>query len=520
VLDGPSKTIKVKSGTTDVVKMGRLSTAPDVYGIEIKDPATGNLVLSSGAGLGNGVVKSANLASGQGVNWMYNSDAQLNTDGWYPSFSSAGIPLPTIGRNVDAGNTIPGTGLMYWFVPATYAANLVFDIANCGQNGNRYPVQAGQRYEASGYAGVWRAKGVEVFILWLNASGTGISESHGNQVLNQGGFVRLNQLGRTHIIAVAPVGAVSAQINFRVTTNGGTNPYGMVTQAYFGPATVNQSEVSPWVPGPNPVAAAGVAGLGALATVSSVDYNAHLTNKPQFGGFAYLNQINNANVSTYIASAAIGDAHIATLNAAKIRAGMIDALDINVRYGSINVIDSNNANRVRMKIGHVPGYAYGFYCYDNNGNVTFEASGARNYLNGAIIGNAEIGTLKLAGESVLIPRSASTTTFRTGNGGYQAVLQFPMVVPHATRLILMASTWLSFPNGPKNWKIRGQIYNNATGASVYQIDREGGAYNDAPAMSGDVQVGAGSYNCVLWWYGINADVKFHQANMIVLGAMR
>jgi hypothetical protein len=256
-----------------------------------------------------------------------------------------------------------------------------------------------------------------------------------------------------------------------------------------------------------------------MARENSINWNSHIVNIPAFGNFAYLaGPITAANVSTYIASAAIGDAHVSTLNAAKLRAGMIDALDINVRYGSINVIDSNNANKVRMKIGHAPGYAYGFYCYDGNGIVTFEASAVRNYLNGAIIGNAEIGTLKLAGESVIVPRSASTTVAKLGNGAFQQVLSFTITIPQPARLLMFVSLSQGFNAGSKPWIVRGQIYKSD--GSDYFVDRSGGAYNDAPALSGDCLAPAGTHTCVVWWQASDSTVRMGQANMVVMGAMR
>lgn len=54
-----------------------------------------------------------------------------------------------------------------------------------------------------------------------------------------------------------------------------------------------------------------VSGLGSLATQNSVDWNTQLVNIPGFGNFAFLSSITSANISTYIASAAIGTAYLA-----------------------------------------------------------------------------------------------------------------------------------------------------------------------------------------------------------------
>jgi hypothetical protein len=61
----------------------------------------------------------------------------------------------------------------------------------------------------------------------------------------------------------------------------------------------------------NSVTTGQVTGLGTLATQNSVNWNSQITNIPAFGNFAYLSSITAANISTYIAGAAIGEAYIA-----------------------------------------------------------------------------------------------------------------------------------------------------------------------------------------------------------------
>lgn len=63
-----------------------------------------------------------------------------------------------------------------------------------------------------------------------------------------------------------------------------------------------------------------VTGLGDLATQDTVSGTTQVTG---LGGFAYLSSITSANISTYIASAAIGNAYISSLSATKLTAGSI-----------------------------------------------------------------------------------------------------------------------------------------------------------------------------------------------------
>ena len=89
-------------------------------------------------------------------------------------------------------------------------------------------------------------------------------------------------------------------------------------------------------------------GLGSLATSNSVNWNTQLTNIPSFGNFAYISTITEANISSYIASTAIGTAYIANgaITNAKIFDGSITSAKIqdgevtNAKIGSF--IQSSN----------------------------------------------------------------------------------------------------------------------------------------------------------------------------------
>ena len=63
-----------------------------------------------------------------------------------------------------------------------------------------------------------------------------------------------------------------------------------------------------------------ITGLGALATQNTVSGTTQVTG---LGNFSYLNTITSANISTYIAGAAIGSAYISNLSATKITAGSL-----------------------------------------------------------------------------------------------------------------------------------------------------------------------------------------------------
>lgn len=120
----------------------------------------------------------------------------------------------------------------------------------------------------------------------------------------------------------------------------------------------------------NTVSTGQVTGLGTLATQNSVNWNTQISNIPAFGNFAYLNSITSANISTYIAGAAIGTAYIAN-------AAITEALIANLAVGSAKIQDAAITN--------------------------------------AKIGSAAVDTLKIGGNAVTVPTYGSLITGHTSN---------------------------------------------------------------------------------------------------------
>ena len=83
----------------------------------------------------------------------------------------------------------------------------------------------------------------------------------------------------------------------------------------------------------NSVSSGQVSGLGSLATQNSVNWYTQISNIPSFGNFAYLNSITSANISTYIAGAAIGTAYISN-------GAITNALIANAAVGSAQIQDA------------------------------------------------------------------------------------------------------------------------------------------------------------------------------------
>jgi hypothetical protein len=144
----------------------------------------------------------------------------------------------------------------------------------------------------------------------------------------------------------------------------------------------------------NSVAANQVSGLGGLATQDNVFIGSTVRfangTVMDTGDFVNaLSKIDSSNISTFISSAAIGNAYIGNLDAAKITTGTLDANRI-----ATGSLDAKIANISAAVIG----------------SGTF---GSARIADGAIttakIGDAQVNTLKIGTEAVTIPRGTSAS---------------------------------------------------------------------------------------------------------------
>lgn len=110
------------------------------------------------------------------------------------------------------------------------------------------PIVAGNRYEFSVYSEQHRCK-ARTIIGWLDYSGKYISENIGN-MLDPGGQYRkgLSLWRRSVCFAYAPSNAAYAYPFVRHYGSGQDEPIGFCAGFYFGEATANQTQPSPWSP--------------------------------------------------------------------------------------------------------------------------------------------------------------------------------------------------------------------------------------------------------------------------------
>jgi hypothetical protein len=108
--------------------------------------------------------------------------------------------------------------------------------------------------------------------------------------------------------------------------------------------------------------------------------------KPAFGAMSYINSITTANVSTYIGEAAIGEAYIGTITAAK-----IDSRNLTIRDAGNNIIFSASNNLDWGRVANVPAGVF-------NSNITINSNGT---LSGGGGGQVSLGGLGAGGFAFL-----------------------------------------------------------------------------------------------------------------------
>lgn len=134
------------------------------------------------------------------------------------------------------------------------------------------------------------------------------------------------------------------------------------------------------------------------------------------GAFATLDQITAANISTYIAAAAIGDAYIANLNASKINAGTLDAN----RIGA-NTITGTHIAGTTITGSNIAGSTItGSNIAGSTITATNMAANSITAANAAIA-NAAVTTLKIGTNAVTIPASAAQSSSVSLNTSWQTL---------------------------------------------------------------------------------------------------
>ena len=273
---------KITTGVLDANRIGATSITADKIdsrNLTIKDGA-GTVIFSSGTPLS---LNNTNI--GLGLNIIRNGGFEDGLAGWGTGFYST-PNLPITGWNLNADYSLRNTGLAFIYAPNNVSASQEFDF----KSPEFIPVESNARYEAQVLLNTHRCQGF-IIIVWFDENLNAITDSRSNIVSFISTVYSLSDLRLANLFATAPSNAkfVNFIIRGQAIANV-TEPIVFIKNAYFGRAGINQTTPSYWTPGRG------------------------------------LNFISASNVSTYIASAAIGEAYIAnaSISNAKIQNGAID----------------------------------------------------------------------------------------------------------------------------------------------------------------------------------------------------
>lgn len=138
------------------------------------------------------------------------------------------------------------------------------------------------------------------------------------------------------------------------------------------------------------------------------------------------------------------------------------------------------------------------------------------YIDKARIRDADIDSLKLAGEAVTVPvvsTSGDKQHRGTGDSNYVVVNEGYMSMTQAGMLYVLATTAQGFYKNTANWRFRLRINGNIVRSIM------GGVANDAPTFSASVAVPLGTAHVQLEWAAVS-DVILGYTELFMMGVKR
>lgn len=458
---------------------------------------------------------------GQTANWTQvanrpttlaalDATAAADLDGKTVTFYQASPPAGTINDlwfDTDDGNKLYRHNGTSWVVVQDAGIAAAAGLATIAKNTADYKVTtfyAASAPTATAVGDLWYNTSTRELLRW-NGSAWNTSATH-NTVYRQ---------------ATAPTGASVNDLWFNTST-----------------AAVYYWNGSSWILAGDVTSqnqAASIANQGALATADSVFigstvkiYNSSTSSYETLNTGDFVNRltkIGTGNISSFISDAAIGDAYIGNLNAAKITAGTIaaDRLDSAIITGKVANLDA---------------------AVITNG-----------FINSARIGTAAIDTLKIAGNAVTIPLTYETSSYYTSTG---TVLTYNFNMPYGGKVIIFwqgqtdsarnfffriylntvpgggsspGFVYVGYPNGDYIYDVDINSYTYVgTGNGDYNYDpgtpmtpdigntRTGGAFEDAPTAIGFGTAVAGNNTVRIYWQRDQGALTYQR--LIILGAQR
>lgn len=152
----------------------------------------------------------------------------------------------------------------------------------------------------------------------------------------------------------------------------------------------------------------------------------------------------------------------------------------------------------------------------------FTVLGGQTFIKDALIGNAAVGTLQIAGNAVTVPKAQTFTSTRTGNGAWQQCNNMSFTMPQAGQITL---TWhgsqFYVPTGTEPGIGVRFLVNGAVVASrITGNNGDTGLENDWPSYAYSASIGAGTHSFRVEWFGGNSNVRLKARTLIAMGTMR
>ena len=303
-----------------------------------------------------GAVTAAKLASGNGSNFIRNSECRTSAEEWAINDGTSGAASLSFAlspwRLLDQSNTCyvvvsgspTGAAFTQFYAPEVAA-------------------KAGQAYEASVYIGAHRVEGASIILVFRNSAGAILSAPQGNICVeaNGAGGTALSGYCRSATLGTAPATTHSVQIVIHMDYDGQSNPYTFWVRAYLGEAKPNQTEFTEWSPAGMTEITGGVIKTG---TIQAGHILANTIGAAEIGANAITTSELAANsvTSAKIVAGEIDASHIAanSLTAGVIAAGAIETSELaanSVTAGKISVssLDAISANLGTVTAGLLDG---------------------------------------------------------------------------------------------------------------------------------------------------------------------
>ncbi|MCM2292302.1 phage tail protein, partial [Allorhizobium sp. BGMRC 0089] len=320
--------IAANAVTADTIAANAITTAKIAAGAVSADQIAAGAITTDK--LAAGSITADLLAVGKGANFIKNSDFSAGLTGWGVEWSNADLSNFSISLRTDTFAPLPAALQIYQF-NGTQNIEIGVVYRADGVSVDLTSVEAGKWYELSVYYLGHRCKGIQPYIAFADKSGSVLAYSSAGvfpaaQGIDPGKALANYQ--RAWFKAKAPAGAVYAFPFFRMkgTVSGQSDSYLWIHKPFFGEATANQMEPSPWSAAGVTLVSGGNILTGAITT-DKLSANA-VTAAKIAAGAVTATQIAAGSVTTdKIAAASITGDKVAanTIGANNIAAGAITA---------------------------------------------------------------------------------------------------------------------------------------------------------------------------------------------------